>query len=392
MTPKIYKVAEERLFKEFCRNRNLSDSTILNYKKGLQKYSDFTGLTLEELINEAEEEEDLGIRMRKRKIYQYLMDYKQSLVDYGHKDGYVNKLIREIRTFYYEFDIDIPRNKNRKARSDKQEADISEIPTMEDIEHFMEHVQSNYKAMIVLMLSSGMGKAEVSSLTFKHFYDALSLKEYPEDIPSLLKLFKDKENIIPQWNIKRIKTNHYYFTFSSPESLERILTYLEELSLRRPEFFPKPSDKLFRSIQMGNKPLNTRGISSMFLKTCKKLKLRKVNDYYIIRTHNFRKFFATTLERNKVPHLTTRWLMGHNLDPTTSAYFKPDPESLKEDYIEVLDQLTTNKVQVMIVNKYESLLKEVEDLKDEIGYVKKHIDPEILSKINSQKNKYRFED
>lgn len=67
-----------------------------------------------------------------------------------------------------------------------------------------------------------------------------------------------------------------------------------------------------------------------------------------MRTHNLRKFFATTLEKNKVPHLTSRWLLGHTIDPTTDAYFKADPESLKPDYLEVVDQLTTNKQKVIV--------------------------------------------
>jgi integrase len=392
MAFKIYKVVEEPLFIEFCENRNLSDSTIINYKKGLQKYSDFTGLTLEELIKEAEEEEDSRIRMRKRKIKKYLNDYSQTLKDAGHKEGYIRKLIIEVRTFYNEFDIEIPINNKRKLRSDKKETGISEIPTMEDIEYFMEHVTANYKAIITLMLSSGMSKAEISSLTFKHFYNAIPLEDYPEDIPSIIKAVRKKENLVPIWNIVRIKTNHPYFTFSSPESLERILTYLEELHTLDAEYIPKPSDTLFRSLSKKDTSLKSRGISSAFLKTCKKYNLRKVNDYCIMRSHNLRKFFATTLERNKVSHLTTKWLLGHTIEPTTSAYFKADPEALKEQYIEVLDQLTTSKVQVMVVDKYESLTQELEDIKEELAYVKTKINPDLVKKIGIEKRRYRFHD
>ena len=34
----------------------------------------------------------------------------------------------------------------------------------------------------------------------------------------------------------------------------------------------------------------------------------------------------------------TRWMMGHTLDSTTSAYFKADPESVKEEYTQVFNE------------------------------------------------------
>lgn len=362
----MHKVENEPIFKEFSRDRGLSEPTILNYRKALQKYSDFTGLTLEELIEEAENEEDSGKRMRRRQVNSYINKYTQELIDSGHKDSYIKRLLVQVRTFYNHYDILLPRNKNRKIRSDRKPSNISDLPTMEDIEFFMEHVTSNYKAIITLQISSGMSKAEISSLTFKHFYDAIPLEEYPTDIPSIIKAVKEQGSIIPMWNIIRVKTKHHYFTFSSPESVERILAYLEELNLRKPEYEPRPSDILFRSVYMANKPLSTRGISSKFLKTSQKLKLRKVNDYSIMRTHNLRKFFASTLERNKVPHLTTRWLLGHTLDSTTDAYFKADPEALKQDYMEVIDQLTTNKVKIVVVDKYEDIAQRIDAIENKL--------------------------
>lgn len=379
----MHKVENEPIFKKFCRDRGLSESTITNYRKALQKYSDFTNLTLEELIKEAEDEEDSGKRMRRRQIDGYLTNYTQVLIDSEHKDSYIKRLLVQVRTFYNHYDILLPRNKNRKIRSDRKPSSISDIPTMEEIEFFMEHVTSNYKAIIALQISSGMSKAEISSLTFKHFYDAIPLEEYPTDIPSIIKEVKKiskefkKIDFTPMWNIKRIKTHHYYFTFSSPESVERILTYLEELNLRRPEYEPEPSDILFRSIYRGNKPLSTRGISSKFLKTSKTLKLRKVNDYYIMRTHNLRKFFATTLEKNKVPHLTTRWLLGHNIGSTTNAYFKPDPESLKQDYMKVINQITTNKTEYVTLNPYEAISQRVDALENKLVIESGKLSPEI---------------
>lgn len=56
---------------------------------------------------------------------------------------------------------------------------------------------------------------------------------------------------------------------------------------------------------------------------------RRYNGRYVYLPHGFRRFFASTLERNKIPHLTIRWLMGHLFDSTTGAYFKIDPGDAK---------------------------------------------------------------
>ena len=49
------------------------------YGISLNKYISSTGKNLEELLDEAELEEDKGIRMRKRKLKRYLNGFKQSL-------------------------------------------------------------------------------------------------------------------------------------------------------------------------------------------------------------------------------------------------------------------------------------------------------------------------
>ena len=53
-------------------DRNLRPSTKRNYRIHLETYQKVTGLTLTELIEEAESDEDLGVRPRNRKIKKHL--------------------------------------------------------------------------------------------------------------------------------------------------------------------------------------------------------------------------------------------------------------------------------------------------------------------------------
>lgn len=75
--------------------------------------------------------------------------------------------------------------------------------------------------------------------------------------------------------------------------------------------------------------------------------------------------------------LTTKWLMGHNIDDTNSAYFKADPEAVKEDYIKIMDQLVTDRVEIKVINTNEAMANEIEELKNEIIHINSKINPEI---------------
>lgn len=360
------KVENEPIFKEFCFERELAEGTVNAYKYALQKYSNFTNMELQELIEEAEYEEDENIRFRKRKIKRHLTQFKLYLDDLDIAQSTKNHTIMLVRSFYNEYDILLPRLKRKKSNKARNPETIDDLPTMDEIKKFLEYCNNVYKAILLTGLSSGMSSAELSSLTFKHFYDAIPLEKYPSDIPELIDAVKpkvkQKKTFIPLWKIKRIKTNKDYFTFSSPESIERILVYLEDLIYKFPDYVPNVDDTLFRSLNSNN-PLRSNNIGGMFVYINNKNGFRRSGDHYVIRPHSMRKYFATTLESNKVPHLTTRWLLGHSIDSTTSAYFKADPEALREDYVEVVDRLTTDKVKIKVINKYEDIKQEIDTIR-----------------------------
>lgn len=358
-------VVDEPIFKEFCIDKGISESSIKGYKYALQKYSDFTNKTLDELIEEAEYDEEEGIRLRKRKITKYLRDYEVLLekMDMTDRSRKLNILL--VRAFYNRYDIALPKSKGRKTGKQKkpQESNsIADLPNMEEIQRFMEHCNNTYKVIVLLGLSSGMGSAEKSSLTFKHLYDALGLSSYPQTLPELIEKAKSKGNKVLTWNIVRIKTRLPYHTFSSPESLDRIILYLEELNHKNPEYKPSPDDKLLRNTG-SNRPIKPNNMCSTFNYINRTKGFRKVKDHYVMKNHALRKYFGTTLVNMKVNILSTKKLMGHKLNAVDNAYFKTDVESLKKDYLEVLDALTTDKVQIKVIDKSEEIKEEVNILK-----------------------------
>ncbi len=65
---------------EYFNYRNLKPETIWSYSRKLTIYSNVTGMTLTELIEEAEIDEDLGIRKRLRRIKIHLTDLQEHLI------------------------------------------------------------------------------------------------------------------------------------------------------------------------------------------------------------------------------------------------------------------------------------------------------------------------
>ena len=69
----------------------MKDSTRKKYQQAMQKYTDFTGMTPAELIEEAEEEEE-NVKRKNRNIKKYFISFKTFLAKGGeYKNGKVQK-------------------------------------------------------------------------------------------------------------------------------------------------------------------------------------------------------------------------------------------------------------------------------------------------------------
>jgi hypothetical protein len=67
-------VSDDNLLKEYIQNHDLKPNSIKHYNLVLRTYSKFVGMSPSEWITEAEEES--RIRMRSRKIKNYLLNFK----------------------------------------------------------------------------------------------------------------------------------------------------------------------------------------------------------------------------------------------------------------------------------------------------------------------------
>jgi integrase len=346
----------------------------------LKTYSDFIKLTPEEFINEADFEEDNNVKLRNRKIKGYLLDFKTYLkTDKKYSPQNISKMMTIVRSFYREFSIEIPYIIIRKNIEPRQT--YNDIPTIDHVRKVLEICNRKYKAIITLMLSSGLGAGEILDLTYQDFINAIY--EYVEialndvvDVELLrTKLIKEDSLIIGTWKVTRKKTQYNYTTFSSPESINYILDYLVQ---------SPPIDlesNLFRTARNQNIPLEYNAFKNYFARLNDELDLGKFGRQRFFHSHVLRKIFTNILHKQKISKLRIDWYLGHRINDVDEAYFKADLQDLKNEYIKCIPDLSIENIETHILEspEYQELKKlqidskakdgEMNELKEQVEYL-----------------------
>jgi integrase len=377
-----FNIDSDPTFKEFLDTRDLRKRTQENYKYHLKNYCQITDKTPTHLIEEAEEEEDQGIILRRRKIKQHLAKFKENYTERGFSENHIRIGLTMIRSFYRAFEIELPKSSRQKTTKNEEAIEsIEKLLTIEEIKKALEYASPTYKAIILLMVSSGMGRAEIISITVQDFIHSISdYFDEPITLPLDIEWIRQKMDRInapvATWNIRRIKTSEKYITFSTPESIFAILNYLEEQppgSVDRKLFIPRSyskgakMDKMFKLAVGRISSLDPSAFSKTFQRINDKCGFGKQNGQCKFRSHSLRKFFASQLMKTSMGQLNTDWLLGHKMkNPVQAVYFLKDPQHLRLEYRRVMDEVTiTEKVIVRDITnaKVEELEKEVKLLR-----------------------------
>lgn len=316
----------EEIINEIVLIKNLSKTRKIGYIYAVKHYEDITGMTLPELIKEAEDEEDQRIPLRRRRIKQHLLKYQQVLQEKNLEISSVQTYIRTIKSIYHYYELELPRIpplKNNRIET------LQDIPTREQIKQAINSTNNLcYKAIITFMASSGCALNETHNLTIQNFIDATSEYHNETSIINVINVLQKKKGVVPTFYILRQKTNIPYYTFCTPEAVNFICMYLKK-RLFKEELHN--NDSLFHIAKNTYKYLyNSINQKNMFGKS---------HNSNFFHSHAMRKYFATTLQRSHVDSLSVHFMLGHKIDDITSAYIKLDPRSMKLVYMKVMDKL-----------------------------------------------------
>jgi integrase len=265
-------IFDDQYIKDFFTYRDIGTSTQKTYRIRLGKYCQFTVQTPTQLIEEAKKDQIQINWIKERRLTRHLTGFKQYLQKNGKSYNTIKTYMATIKGFYHEFDIETPRIKI-KDHAQKERITTKDIVGKEHIKNALKHANIKYRALILLMSSSGMGSAEIRHLTWEHFLYAISEHFKPVgkerfDIPFMIEKLRKKRNLILTWNIRRYKTGHPYTTFTTPEANMAFLDYLEDRH-RENKTIRKIDDPLFLS---GNTRIKRDAILKYFAylnDTCK---------------------------------------------------------------------------------------------------------------------------
>lgn len=355
--PKKFLETDEDLLNEFVTNRNLSPASRKIYSNLIREYTNFHHLSLEKLIDEADQEEEQRIRQKKRKIKKRILDYRTHIVKNGMAPSNIKNSISKIKTIYRHYDIEIPNLPPLQLKEDRHER-ITDIPTIEHIQTAVEGTNNKlHKAIILFMSSSGSAAAETTNLTIQTFLNATqNYHSHPQDLLLALDDMHGQDDIVPLFEMIRQKTNYPYYTCCTPEASEAIINYLEERILNEPTP-PILNSKLF-------KLKSKRSLMSIFDRINDRHGWGKGVRYNFFHSHALRKFNATTIRdvgfANKI--------QGRKSDRITEAYFKTNPELIRQEYMKYIPDLTIRDTEVKVITPkdYKDLENKVNDTEERL--------------------------
>jgi len=365
-------IIESPLLKRYIKSRNVNPHTAKNIQNHISKYCQFTGQTPEQLIEEADEEEEKNIRFAKRKINDKLEDYKLVLYE-KISVAAVRGHFATIKAFYKYNKIQVPDIRITEGKITRHH---EETLTKEHINEAIKHSSIKYRAIILLMASSGMGTSEIRNLTHKDYQNACKgLKSKPYEFEDIIEEIQE-ENFIPTWKIKRYKTGMPYVTFSSPESFIALIDYLKQVKVNESI---EDSENEWLITGIPKTKTSRRSIAKYFKEINRRCDYKKHKGKWFFRSHKLRKFFASTLYKNNVHKLMIDWFLGHRIPEQDEAYFISDPEHLKKVYKEVLPELSINPVKYIEIPSEET---------EKLRRANKHL-AEIVNKQNEELSQVR---
>lgn len=350
-------------------------NTRRNYLTGLQEYVDYTGLDPDQLLAEADKEVMEGVLARDRMMKKRMIGFRQELKRRGLAVNTRRNHFSGVRSFYKAFDHEIP-NVGREEKAIPKPEHL-DIPSKEDIRQALKVCDVRDKAIILCGCSSGLGAADIVNLTVEQFN-----KGY------------DLETEITTFFIRREKSSTDFVTFISPEASRAVHEYLKyrnrkadtndkyrQMQLDKQKIYGNKgylfikrsvNDEYLASHDEKLRKLDTKGLLKAYRVLSERAQKSTAKGVWnLIRSHNMRKFFNTTLKNAGFDSERVEFFMGHTLDGTKGAYYRAEADKLRTLYATFVPYLTLQKeLDVTSTPEYQKLITENQDLKAAKEYYK----------------------
>ena len=249
-------VKDDIRVKDWFRRIRASESARASYTKGMEYFMEFVrekelgiGNTPKEFLDYAKERYRTDALDWKDEIEGIIAEFEEWLSEKpkvftkgGYKDldiklapKTIHNYIAAVRSFLNAFNIEVPRAKGRKKP--KSLVENNHRLTKEIVREALKYADVRAKAIILTMLSGGLGDSELLNLRVGDFIRGRGYE--PLEIPDINAwIMQEKQNCeqavkdgklefgITQLQIRRQKTGIDYYTFITPEATLAVLDYL----------------------------------------------------------------------------------------------------------------------------------------------------------------------
>jgi len=369
--------ADETIYNEWFTKKNLAEGTRGTYRVSAEDFKGFVGLSLSEIIDKAEEEEESGIRLRKRSVNKYLIGYKAYLEGKNYAPGTLNNKMAAILSFFQAFDIQVPQI-NLPKGDISLEKNFKKPPTRKQIQTMISVANARDRALIYFLALSGTASNEARNLTVRRFLDAAG-EAIGKKISDLDKLFEYEDEILNEiltLTMVRQKVNYRYQTFVPPEASYAIISYLKERNFNRnPDRHVKDIDGPLFITKAGD-PMSRTGVGTAIKRVGKLAGFESESGSFCFwRPHSLRKYFISAISNHLGDHVMADYLVGHKISDVRRAYWIMDSEVLKERYLKALPYLSINGVKLTDVETkaFRDIKTENKLLKEEMADIRNKI-------------------
>ena len=370
-------------FRYFRDKHDLSEKTWVGYVNAFQRYVEYTGLSLGELVEEAEKEEQERTPLEKRQIGKRLRGFRKHLKELQLSPASIRRMLAAVKSFYVNgYSIEIPKLGKDRDLIGKVKIENKGIPSREDIIKVLEIADLREKAIILGITSSGLSIKDFVSLRIKDFREGY-----------------DKETGITILDLRRAKTRQDFVTFFSAEASDSIKQYLTWRNKEKPKTAHPDilkgwekhriySDedylickKYIPDEYLENKDEELRkeseaGLQTVFRTLANRAGIaREKGMWNMFRAHKLRSWFYSIMLNNSCPQEFAEVFMGHisKLGSSGGTYYTAIIPRLKEAYLEFMPYLSLLKpVETKVIEsegykelkaQNEALRREMEELK-----------------------------
>ena len=308
LTPRQKLRYEDPIFQELMiRNKVTNQNTVNQYVWSLNKFTQFVGKSLSEILQEAKDDYENKVFPDDGTVYKYLTSFQMSLIEEGLAGTTRSGILAKVKNFYKSFFIPVnPRIAREKEHRLKKS--LEDIITVNDVEKLFYEAPINFKPVILCLFSSGLRINDLLKMDCKDFVKSMKYFSNETEINKLLDDLKPKiydNALVAVVHNITMKTKKSHYTFFSPQAVRWIV-----LSLLSHEEKLTNDSSLF--VSKTGKKLKYTSAERMLIEIREELGYAfaynsKVNKIHF---HGFRDAFATVL----APHMDyfrLENLMGH---------------------------------------------------------------------------------